>query len=389
MVLTLKVDIKILSIIIGLLILVSLLALWLKPETMSFNSSDMEFIVVVDPGHGSIDTGTSHGDIYEKDINLKIGKLLDRELKKVNIRSIMTRTEDKLYLDSRSKDIQYRPGVAEENQADLFISIHANNFPSSQPSGSQIFYKPGSSASKKLAEYIKTKLVKLRSQNDRSIKSGDYYVLNQAPCPAILIEVGFLSNPADRKMLTSPEYQQSLAAAIQEGTINYFQDLLGNDIPDISIENQTEKEVIQTRTLYYVKADNNNNNISLVRKNLSYPAGSLLLDKYQSLKFNERLARIALDQLLNPPQGLISPLPDETGIRSLKIKDNILSVDFSSEIRNRFNNGAGMEEYAVKAITRTLFSIPGIQGIEILIEGEKGQSIGGHILLNKVFKPEE
>lgn len=380
-----KINYKLSFLLIGLLLMVIISYFMLKPETTSLNNSNMEFVVVIDPGHGSIDTGTSYRNIYEKDINLTIGKYLYQEMKQFNIKSILTRAEDKLFMDSRREDIKHRPQIALENNADLFISIHANNFPSSQPSGSQVFYKPGSSLSKELAKEIKRELVNIRKNNNRSIKNGDFYVLNKTPCPAVLIEVGFLSNPEDRKLLTDPKYQKKIAVAIRKGVVQFFLKLLSNEYsPDRETVEHKKEQVQKDLTLYYL--NNNLQNISLVTKNLSYPSGSILKDKYASLKLHERLALVAIEQLSNPPEGLISPLPENTVVQSLKINDGIAIINLSKEVQKNFNMGAGMEEYVLKAITNTLFSIPGIEEIEILIDGQRNKSIGGHILLDKVFK---
>ena len=91
---------------------------------------------------------------WRKIFNLAIARYLYEELRKVNIIPIMTRTEDKLYENSRNKDLRQRPIIANNAKADLFISIHANNFPSSNASGSQIFYKINSEKSQELAENI-------------------------------------------------------------------------------------------------------------------------------------------------------------------------------------------------------------------------------------------
>lgn len=352
---------------------------------------NMEFRVAVDPGHGSIDTGTSYGNIYEKDINLEIAKFLEKELKKTNIIPIMTRTEDKLYHNSRIDDIRYRPKFAREQNANLFISIHVNNFPSSYPCGSQIFYKPGSDTSKKLAEKIQSELVKLRSKNNRVFKSGDYYVLKKVSCPAVLIETGFLSNAEDRRKLTSNDYQKKLAIAIKEGIINYFRSQMNtkkNTIFDHKInKNNQNKDTnhYPALSVYYFALDKKN--LNLVRSNFSYPAGTILQDKFKNLKYNEILVKIVLEQLINdPPANLISIFPPDTSVKSVNINEGTAIIDFSPQLQSNFNGGARRELLFYRALTKTLFSFPGITELEILINGKKQQSIGGHIILDKIYK---
>lgn len=341
------------------------------------------FKVVVDPGHGGIDTGTSYGKIYEKDINLKIALLVAEELEKVNIIPVLTRKEDELYMSSRQKDIKHRPEIANKNKANLFISIHANNFPSSQPSGSQIFYKPGSEESKKLAKEIQEELIKLRKANQRSIKNGDFYVLKKAQCPAVLIETGFLSNPTDREILTDPVYQKQLAIALKNGIISFFQFRLSGEKQEktlktnVSLESNNKHPNYQ---LYYLT--DSLTNISLIKRKLSFPTNNFFKQEYSKLSFKEIMIISAINQLLNPPNNLISPLPVKTKINYVKLNDGIATIDFSKEIKTDFSGGASIELYSLEAVKKTLFSIPGIKGLNILINGKKGDSIGGHIFLN-------
>ncbi|MCG8513152.1 MAG: N-acetylmuramoyl-L-alanine amidase [Halanaerobiales bacterium] len=383
MFLTLKLDLKLLGRIILVVIIFFSLTYCFQPGSIPATGNDMEFKVVIDPGHGSIDTGASYHDLYEKDINLAIGKLLRQELKSVNIIPIMTREEDKLYMDSRNKDIAYRPRLARQHQADLFISIHTNKFPSSQPAGSQIFYKSSSTQSKELAQSIQQELAKLRPENNRALKRGDYYVLNQCPCPAVLIEVGFLSNQDDRKKLTDQSYQQALASSIKSGIINYFQTRFS---PDSSKDESKEKPVLVTvkdSSVYYLTTAKNR--IHFIKTKLSYPAAGQA-NREASAGFQASIASKALERLATPPAGLLSPLPPGTKVNSLRVENNIAIIDFSKEIRENFQGGAGLELNLLESMKKTLLSIPGIEGIEIQIDGEKGQSIGGHIVLDRVFK---
>ncbi len=180
------------------------------------------FRIIVDPGHGSIDTGTHFNGLYEKDINLKLARILTVKLKENNIRTAMTRNEDQLYKDSRNKDLKRRPTLTGKLKTDLFISLHVNQYHTSQPSGSQIFYKTNSDKSKLLAKTILKYLIKIRPENDREITPGNYYVLNQADCPAVLIEIGFISSPIDRQLLTDNKYLEKMANAITAGIIEYL-----------------------------------------------------------------------------------------------------------------------------------------------------------------------
>ena len=192
-------------------------------------SSKISYLVTVDAGHGGIDTGTHYNSIYEKDINLAISEFLVKELEKANIKTIMTRKDDSLYKNSRADDLRYRPKFANENQSDLFISIHVNHFPITSAKGIQVFYKQNSNKSKKLAQEIDKKFSELEILNKREIKKGDYYVLNYVKSPAVLIECGFLSSEVDRKVLADKKYQKIIAKKITEGVKYYLQENLGQN----------------------------------------------------------------------------------------------------------------------------------------------------------------
>ncbi|MFW5976323.1 MAG: N-acetylmuramoyl-L-alanine amidase [Bacillota bacterium] len=379
-------KIKYFSIIILLFILIISFALINKYNYFPSILMKSEYIVIIDPGHGSIDKGTNFENIYEKNINLEIARKLKKQFEQTNIRPILTRTEDKLYNNSRRDDIRYRPTLTEKYNADFFISLHVNNFPTSQPAGSQVFFKPGSNKSKMLAEHTKKKLVNIRKVNNRPLLPGNYYVLQQAKCPAILIETGFLSNPEDRQLLTDPEYQDKLAIAIKDGLINY----LNSSIDDIyqtnyeDVLNTPESKTITDSKIkaYYIKA--NTDQSFIIPRDYSYPVVTDF-NNYINKTSGEILLKTLLEQLKNPPDSMISPIPPETRIKSIDIKNKKAIINFSDEYQTNLNWGAEMEQLALKALTESIFTIPNINQIKILIEGKSGKSPGGHILYDSTI----
>ena len=179
--------------------------------------------VIIDPGHGGIDSGAHHNNqILEKNINLAIAKKLATQLKSSNIEVILTRTKDKLYQNDRQKDLKHRMQVTNTAQANILISIHVNSFPSSKSFGGETYYSEGSKEGKKLASAIQEQLIKIQPKNYRTIKTAPYYVLQQSEITAVLVEVGFISNPKDRKRITNAQEQEKIASAITTGIINYF-----------------------------------------------------------------------------------------------------------------------------------------------------------------------
>ena len=177
-------------------------------------------IIVIDPGHGGKDVGTSFKDIYEKDINLEISLYLKDELEKYGATIIMTRIGDyDLSTPNASRrkksDFDNRIKLTNERDTDLFISIHQNYYNDSKYKGTQIFYK----GNKELAQYLQENINK-----DRKTKktSNNLYMYNKIKSDTLLIECGFLSNPTDRKNLTNKEYQKAYAKNLTKYIVEYY-----------------------------------------------------------------------------------------------------------------------------------------------------------------------
>ena len=221
--------------------------------------------IFLDPGHGGDDAGTKHEHVNEKDVVLSFGRLAADELTRRGFEVSFSRSRDVfLPLDIRTK-------LAEEWKADLFISLHVNSSPAISVHGTETYIlspdatdaearklallensvakeaRAGSSAvqdilwdmeqniylqdSAYLASYIQGSIVanahdlllqhKAGDWKNRGVRQAPFYVLNRAPMPAVLVELGYLSNPRDRKLLTEKYFQESLAKALAEGVKKY------------------------------------------------------------------------------------------------------------------------------------------------------------------------
>ena len=176
--------------------------------------------IVIDPGHGGKDVGTSYKDIYEKDINLSISLYLKEELESFGANIIMTRVGDYdlSYPNAsfrKKSDFNNRIKIINENNTDLFLSIHQNYYKDSKYDGIQIFYKNN----KELGEFIKNKLNNKRKSKE---KSKDLYMYRYIKTDGLLIECGFLSNQNDRKKLTNIKYQKEFSKNLSKAIIDYF-----------------------------------------------------------------------------------------------------------------------------------------------------------------------
>lgn len=180
--------------------------------------------IVIDAGHGGKDPGaiSVFGD-KEKDINLSIALKLESLLKQRGYNVIMTRRNDVFV------DLYERPKIANDINADLFISIHANSTLSNSVNGLEVLYCPATESSNKstdqypLAKTIHDSIISSTGINSRGIKKrSDLVVLRLTNMPAILIETAFLSNPDDAQRLVDNSFQEKVALGIANGVEEYF-----------------------------------------------------------------------------------------------------------------------------------------------------------------------
>lgn len=182
--------------------------------------------VVVDPGHGGYDPGVYRNGIYEKDIVMDISRQLKLYLRKKGAQVVMTREEDADFLEAgpkKMRDLEQRLKIVAEADADLMVSIHTNAMESSVWSGAQTFYREEEDASsKKLALFIQDELINKLGNTKRQAKPGNYFLLDNSPIPATIVEVGFISNPEEARLLQKPEYQDKVAYSIGNGILRYL-----------------------------------------------------------------------------------------------------------------------------------------------------------------------
>lgn len=178
--------------------------------------------VVVDPGHGGYDPGAVCGGVSEKDINLAIAVKLKKMLEKSGARVIMTRAGDYdlagagTYKRERY-ELSKRLAVAREHRADILLSIHSNSFGDPVLGGPEVIYNPDSQGGKVLAQCIQQELLSLPGIIKRAVKPDRCLVLSDNEIPSVLVEVGFISNPGERKKLIDSRYQTALSEKITRG----------------------------------------------------------------------------------------------------------------------------------------------------------------------------
>ena len=223
--------IAVLMVVIGLLLMIASGYVYKSADVMATTLEGKT--ILIDPGHGGIDAGASEGNAVEKTINLEVAMLLKGYIEENGGVVYMPRTEDTNTADpnrpkgvtQKMSDLKTRKQNITDTSADIFISIHMNKFAQSQYKGCQVFYDGKSAESKRLGETIqKSVLDVLKDGNGRKAKAtGDkIYVLKGNTIPSVLVECGFLSNPGEAKLLTTPDYQRKLAWGIYVGIMRYL-----------------------------------------------------------------------------------------------------------------------------------------------------------------------
>jgi N-acetylmuramoyl-L-alanine amidase CwlD len=179
-------------------------------------------LIVIDPGHGGSDSGAAQNGLVEKNVALDISKRLRKLLIARGWQVKLTRETDVDVFgpnDSAHDELQARCDIANDAGARLFVSVHANSFPSPALNGTLTYYYKGSDQA--LANAIHRRLAGSLSTVDKGVRKEEFYVIHHTTMPATLIETAFLSNASDAARLRSPEFLQRLAVAIADGIGDY------------------------------------------------------------------------------------------------------------------------------------------------------------------------
>ena len=189
-------------------------------------------VVALDPGHGGYDGGARalESGLWEKEITLQMALSIEQALLDHGAEVVLTRRQDVCLADGdtatrarKRQDLQRRMDLAGEAGAQVFLSIHMNEYRSRREQGPQVFYQRGASAGKALAETLQAAIIdSLHPARERSALAGDYYVL-RGPLPSALVECGFISNAQEEKLLLEPAYQLRFGQAVAQGLIRWRQ----------------------------------------------------------------------------------------------------------------------------------------------------------------------
>ena len=218
---------------------------WIKENGKEKPSNDLPFatrnynkVIFLDPGHGGKDPGANYLGVKEKDLTLQVSQQLKERLENLGYKVIMSRSTD-VYVDFVTK----RSEMANETNADMFISIHFNATglgENSSRSGIQTYtYLPtGNIASvinkkwhdnpvrlersKKLGSYIHQSVLATTHAKDDGLLAMSFAVLRETNKPAVLLELGYIDNLEESQKVRTKEYQQKLVDGITQGIQKYY-----------------------------------------------------------------------------------------------------------------------------------------------------------------------
>ncbi len=198
-----------------------------KPETSPENFRnriEKPVLVVIDAGHGGKDLGvtsTYDTSFHEKAVNLMTAQILQTYLQQMGYRTLMTRQSD-LFVP-----LTKRSQFANDQNAELYVSVHFNSAPAEKAHGIEVFYfnsqdnKDRAASSKELAKFVLDELIATTGAKSRGVKHGNLAVIRETKMPAILIEGGFFTNEDEFNKIKDPAYLRKVAWGIAQGLRKY------------------------------------------------------------------------------------------------------------------------------------------------------------------------
>jgi N-acetylmuramoyl-L-alanine amidase len=205
-------------------------------------------VVVIDPGHGGQDSGTSKNGLVEKELTLDVAHRVERQLQERGFVAVMTRADDSYV------SLQDRAAIANNQPESVFVSIHFDEAGRTAATGIETYYaahpisfparvaswlpflqrtssEPPNLESQSLAAFIEESLVVHTQATNRGTRPQQFYVIANVRHPAVLVEGGFLTNKEDVVKLVNADYRELMAAGIAQGILQYRDTLLEKRTP--------------------------------------------------------------------------------------------------------------------------------------------------------------
>ena len=347
--------------------------------------------VAIDAGHGGPDSGArGKSGIREKHINLHIALELRALLGRAAVYTVMTREADHDLIDdgeditgSRKRaELERRAMLVNARSPDVFVTIHSNSFPESQWSGAQVFYNPVSDEGRALAVRIQAQLVQRLGPNTRKARPADIYLLRRVEAPSALVEVGFLSNPREERLLSDPAYRVRVAEAVYHGIIDYLVDAAGREQHQPTDSDGSDWGAVRkvataqlspdSAVLYFGGPTNFDDSLMPEVREVPGLAAMGPADALTAV-MHSLVAGPGKDSILQPT------IPRGTVLRWVRLSGDVASVNLSAEFVSNHWGGSRAEEMTVYSIVNTLTEFAYVKRVILLVEGKPIQSIAGHI----------
>lgn len=202
-----------------------------SPGVDDIAGADLGFLagrtVILDPGHGGVDSGAKNNGLVEKEITLAIALKLADTLRASGVTVALTRDTDIDYYTrgkgGKRNDLTRRVEMINGSGAAVFLSIHTNAIRGGRWFGAEVYYNPRQAENRQLADTMQRALQDFPPGNKRQAKQdSDILVLKDTIVPGVLIETGFLSNPREAALLADKAYQEKMALQIARALAYHF-----------------------------------------------------------------------------------------------------------------------------------------------------------------------
>ncbi|MBP2645960.1 MAG: amiC 2 [Firmicutes bacterium] len=197
------------------------------PVEFSFTPGLRNKVIVLDPGHGGSDPGAiGLNKTMEKDVTLAVAQIVKNLLVSEGAVVVMTRADDRDVFAPNATavdELKARTTVGNSRKTDIFVSIHADSCPARSAGGTTAYYYQKTRYDALLAQNLESGMIDKGNLYERGAATANFYVIKRTMMPAALVELAFISNPDEEKLLVSNSFQQKIAQGIVDGMKNFFE----------------------------------------------------------------------------------------------------------------------------------------------------------------------
>ncbi|AGY76502.1 N-acetylmuramoyl-L-alanine amidase [Clostridium autoethanogenum] len=214
-------------------------------------SSNNKYTVTIDAGHGGTDAGNiSEAGLKEKDVDLSVALKTGKILEQNGVNVVYTRKDDNVTWND-STNLQARFDIANNAKSNLFVSLHVNCYTGSAlVNGIETYYRASNDSAKNTANNIQSDLISYTGLSNRGIKEGtaQHKILMGTTAPAVMVELGFMTNPKESQLIGSEDFQNKSASAIANGILKSLPSLQEENTVNVSsISNLSDSIIVGSK----------------------------------------------------------------------------------------------------------------------------------------------